>query len=185
VLADYRKANKTARDVSALFSAGREDSPALVARLVEDTRKLRRRVSELGEVACRVEAEDLLRGRSPGYRTESGSDRVNGSTVEEPDNSPTVIAKIFDDRDADSLKQLALALIAHPNTIALLGSRDGDTARLVFARSSDATGDMRELMNRVCPIVGGRGGGKPDMAQGGGRNVEKVAEAIERTCSSF
>jgi alanyl-tRNA synthetase len=192
VLADYRKANRTARDVAALFSAGREDSPALVARLVEESKKLRRRVSTLEEVACRVEAEELLkhasdsdRGSSPGYRTGSDSDRINSSTVEEPGNGPTIIAKIFSDRDADSLKHLALALIAHPNTIALLGSRDGETARLVFARSSDAPGDMSELMSRVCPIVGGRGGGRPDMAQGGGKNIEKLAEAIARASSSF
>src|SRR5437870_9919160 len=33
-LADYRKANRTAREVAALFSAGREDSPALASRLI-------------------------------------------------------------------------------------------------------------------------------------------------------
>jgi alanyl-tRNA synthetase len=237
VLADYRKANRTARDVAAMFSAGREDSPALVARLVEESKKLRHRVSELEEVACRVEAEELLRGSSPGYRTASGSDRIiestedaqvstargsgwvdgvdreavtdssrglsaqrdtrygtptrrgsdriNSSTVEEPGNNPRIITKVFDDRDADSLKRLALALIAHSNTVALLGSRDGETARLVFARSSDANGDMNSLMREACSIIGGRGGGKPDMAQGGGKNIEKLAEAIKHATSSL
>src|SRR5438309_9450146 len=59
-LADYRKANKTARQVASLFSAGREDTPALVARLVEENKKVRRRVGELEQVACRVEAEELI-----------------------------------------------------------------------------------------------------------------------------
>jgi alanyl-tRNA synthetase len=241
VVADYRKANRTARDVSALFSAGREDSPAHVSKLVEDSKKLRRRVSELEEIACRVEAEELLRGSSPTvregaesasdsdrgdreavedssrglsaqrdtrYRTGSDSDRVDREAVTDSSRGLSaqrdtpgsdsknlsdpegvahtrIIAKLFADRDADSLKHLANALIAHPHTIALLGSRDGDTARLVFARSSDASGDMRELMNRVCPIVGGRGGGKPDMAQGGGKNVEKLAEAIDSASKAF
>ncbi|HVS21802.1 MAG TPA: DHHA1 domain-containing protein [Pyrinomonadaceae bacterium] len=90
-----------------------------------------------------------------------------------------IIAKVFDDRNADSLKHLALALIAHPNTVALLGSRDGETARLIFARSSDAPGDMNVLMRTACSIIDGRGGGKPDMAQGGGKNVGKLPEAIE------
>ena len=162
VLADYRKANQTAREVAELFSAGRDDSPALVARLVEENKKLKRRVGELEQIACRVEAEELLHDKSQG-----AADRIR------------IIAKIFDDRDAESLKQLALALIAHPNTVAILGSRDGDAGRLVFARSSDAAGDMNALMREACSVIDGRGGGKSDMAQGGGKNVEKLSEAIE------
>ncbi len=205
-LADYRKANRTASEVAALFSAGREDSPALVARLVEENKKLRRRVSELEEVGSRLEAEELLkdvsdsqRVSSPSYRTPTsrGSDRVSSSTVAERVSSPTVreglpseasprvVVSVFEDRDADSLKHLALALIAHQNVVALLGSRDGDTARLVFARSSDAPGDMNMLIREACSIIGGRGGGKPDMAQGGGKSVEKLGEAIDRAAKSL
>jgi alanyl-tRNA synthetase len=169
VLADYRKANRTATDVAAMFSAGREDSPALVAKLVEENKKLGRRVRELNEVACRVEAEELL--KSSRVRTGSGSDRVANSTLQ-------VITKVFTDRDADSLKHLALALVTHSNVIALLGSRDGDTARLVFARSADASGDMNALMRKACEMIDGRGGGKPDMAQGGGKNAAALDEAL-------
>lgn len=165
-LNDYRKANRTATEVADQFSAGREDSPALVAKLIEENKKLSRRVRELDQVACRVEAEELL--NDAGVRTGSGSDGIIHSTI----------TKIFSDRDAESLKHLALALIARPNVIALLGSRDDDTARLVFARSSDAPGDMNALMRKACEIVDGRGGGKPDMAQGGGKNVAALDDAL-------
>jgi alanyl-tRNA synthetase len=172
-LRDYRKANKTSRAVAALFSAGREDSPALVARSVEENKKLRRRNGELEEVACRVEAEELL--------------RISSSSSSTPDSSSEarVINRVFNDRDAESLKHLALALIAHPKVVALLGSRDGDTARLIFARSADAPGDMNILMRRACVIIGGRGGGRPDMAQGGGNNVEKLDEMLNSAISSL
>jgi alanyl-tRNA synthetase len=170
VLSDYRKANGTATETAALFSAAREDSPALVAKLIDDNKKLTRRVRELDELACRVEADEMLRGVS------------EGST--QP-TSPSIVSKIFDARDADSLKHLALAIIAHPNVIVLLGSRDEDTARLVFARSSDAAGDMNALMRKACEIIDGRGGGKPDMAQGGGKNVATLEDALQNALRSL
>lgn len=169
VLADYCKANRTAAEVAALFSAGRDDSPGLVAKLIDENKKLARRVRELDEIACRVEAEELLAAasvRSPTAREGQLEDR------------PVVISRVFPDRSADSLKHLALALIARPNVIALLGSREGDTARLVFARSPETSGDMNALVRKACELIDGRGGGKPDMAQGGGKNIAALDEAL-------
>ena len=161
-LADYRKANKTARDVAALFSTGRDDAPQLAAQLVEENKELHRRVRVLEEIAAGVEAEKLLATARDG-----------------------VVIGVFDGRDAESLKKLAHALIAHPGTIALLGSRDKDTARLVFARSADAAGDMSALMRDACAMLDGRGGGKPEIAQGGGKNVENLSDAINHAASSL
>ncbi|HKN82499.1 MAG TPA: DHHA1 domain-containing protein [Pyrinomonadaceae bacterium] len=154
-LVDYRKANKSAREVAALFSSGRDDTPRVAAQMVEENKELNRRVRALEEIAAGVEAERLLATASNG-----------------------VVVQIFDGRDAESLKKLAHALIEHPGTIALLGSRDKDTARLVFARSADAQSDMSLLMREACTMLDGRGGGKPDLAQGGGKNVAKLGDAL-------
>jgi alanyl-tRNA synthetase len=161
-LADYRKANQTAREVAALFSAGRDDAPHLAAHMIEENKELHRRVRMLEETAATGEAENLLAEIKP---NQTGAH---------------VLARTFQGRDVDSLKKLAHALIAKPNTVVLLGSRDGETARLVFARSEDAKGDMNTLMRESCAILEGRGGGKPDMAQGGGKKVEQLEEAIDR-----
>jgi len=64
-------------------------------------------------------------------------------------------------------------------------SADEDTARLVFARSADSPGDMNALMRSACELLDGRGGGKPDMAQGGGRNVEKLGMAIDAAGEAY
>jgi alanyl-tRNA synthetase len=171
VVDDYRKANRTAIETSTLFSAGRDDSPALVARLIDENRKLTRRVRELDEIACRVEAEEILSS----LRSEAGYRAAD----------PLVVTRGFNDRDADSLKHLALALIAHSKVIALLASRDSNTARLVFARSADASGDMNALMRKACEVIDGRGGGKSDMAQGGGKNIGALDEALESAAKSL
>lgn len=184
-LADYRRANKTARAVAALYSAARDDAAKLTARVLEENKELHRRVRALEEIAAGVEAEELLRdgARGSSLTPEPPAGQPGwGGTVREgvtPQLGIRVIAKAFDNRDAESLKHLALALIAHPHIIALLGSREQDSARLVFARSADATGDMNALMRDACVLLDGRGGGKPDLAQGGGKNVAKLADAID------
>ena len=160
-LADYRKANKTAREIATLFSTGRDDAPQLAAQMVEENKELHRRIRVLEEDAAGVEAERLL------------ATAQNG-----------VVTRVFNGRDAESLKKLAHALIATPGTIALLGSRDKDTARLVFARSTDAPGDMSSLMREACAMLDGRGGGKPELAQGGGKNVDKLDDAITQAANS-
>ncbi|MDX6611878.1 MAG: alanyl-tRNA synthetase [Blastocatellia bacterium] len=183
-LADYRRANDTARRTAALFSAGRDDGSALAERMLEDNKELHRRIRALEEIAARVEAEELL--RDAGIDSRLGNIEVSGYTVREGSISgPRIVAQSFDNRDADALKRLALALVAHPQTIALLGSRDKETARLVFARSPDAPGDMNGLMRKACEMIEGRGGGKADLAQGGGKNVEKLNEAIELAASTL
>ena len=192
-LADYRRANKTARAVAALYSSSRDDAAKLTARMLEENKELQRRVRALAEVAAKVEAEELLQqedavvcgsGPTPGSQDgRSDRDRTESARVSAEADSHLagihVVSKIFNDRDAESLKHLAQALISHPGTIALLGSCDQETARLVFARSEDAPGDMNALMRAACALLDGRGGGKPDLAQGGGKKLEKLAEALE------
>jgi alanyl-tRNA synthetase len=180
-LADYRKANRTARDVAALFSTGRDDAPQNAAQLLEETKELHRQVRVLEEVAAGVEAERLL-----------------ASAVLQPDGT-RVVSHIFDSRDtqlssrdtqpfahdAEFLKKRAHALITNPRTIALLATRDKDAARLIFARSFDAPGDMNALMREACTLLDGRGGGKPELAQGGGKNLARLSEALDRAAQSL
>ena len=166
-LADYNRANRSARNMAAMFSVGRDEAATSVARLLEENKQLTRRVRALEEIASRVEADELL--------TEA--------TI--LDDGVRLCTRVFEERDAESLKKLALALISHPATVALLGSREQTAARLVFARSVDASGDMNALMREACTLLDGRGGGRADMAQGGGRKIEKVDLAIEAAARSL
>jgi len=64
--------------------------------------------------------------------------------------------------------------------IAVLGGSIKSKAALLVIVSKDLTGTYKagDLVNRVAAIVGGKGGGRPDMAQAGGPLFDKVGEAI-------
>jgi alanyl-tRNA synthetase len=166
-LQDYVHANKTARDTAALFSVGRDEAAQAVERLFEENKLLLRRLRPLEELAAKTEAEELKRQ----------------SSVQQ--NGTQIITHIFEGRDAESLKRIAQSLIAQPKTVVFLASRDMDAARLVFARSADAVGDMNSLMREACAEIEGRGGGKPDLAQGGGKLLDKLDEVIAKTVKSY
>ena len=166
-LADYRRANRTAVDVARLFSTGRDEGPEAVRRLMEEAKQLRRRVRDLAEIASEVEGRRLYaEGEArDGYR---------------------LVARRLDARSADELRALAHKVLAEGPALALLASDDAGTARLVFARSdhpSLAAVDCGRLMRAACEAIGGRGGGKPDMAQGGGPDASRIDDALEAACS--
>src|SRR6478672_1367094 len=176
-LADYRRANRSARDAAALFSCGRDDVAQHASQLVEESKELRRQVRALEEIEAGVEAERLFASVSV------SSDAAEGAADAAVGGAPRVIKHVFEGRDTEFLKRVAHSLIARSPLVALLGSRENNTAKLVFARSPDAPSDMNALMREACAVIDGRGGGKPDMAQGGGQNIAKLKEALERVAA--
>jgi alanyl-tRNA synthetase len=64
--------------------------------------------------------------------------------------------------------------------IAVLGGSIKGKAALLVIVSKDLTDRFKagEIINRVAALVGGKGGGRPDMAQAGGPLADKVGEAI-------
>ncbi|HEX8150989.1 MAG TPA: DHHA1 domain-containing protein [Pyrinomonadaceae bacterium] len=163
-LEDYARANRTARAAAALFSVARDEAAEAAARLQEEHKQLQRRLRAAEETAARAEAREL-------YEEALASESVGGG--------PVVVARAFEGRDAEGLRRLASALAAHARAVALLGSVEGGAARLVFARGGEAPGDMNALMREACQTLGGRGGGRPDLAQGGGQHAGRLAEALD------
>jgi alanyl-tRNA synthetase len=66
--------------------------------------------------------------------------------------------------------------------ILLLGSKAADKAMLLCMVTKDLTNRYHagNIIKEIAPIVGGSGGGRPDMAQAGGLKPENLKQALDR-----
>jgi len=62
----------------------------------------------------------------------------------------------------------------------VLGAADGDRALLLAAVTKDATDRFHagNIIKALAPVVGGKGGGRPDLAQAGGKDPARLDEAL-------
>jgi alanyl-tRNA synthetase len=84
--------------------------------------------------------------------------------------------------DRAALRELAEQLRDRlGNSIVLVGSAADDKAQLVLTVAKPLVGRYKagELIRPIAAIVGGSGGGRPDMAQAGGTEVGRLDQAIE------
>ncbi|MDI7197189.1 alanine--tRNA ligase [Leptospira santarosai] len=93
-----------------------------------------------------------------------------------------IVSAIFEDKDPNSLKGLSDNLkVREKNLLVILGSRNADSASVVITCSSELVSKgihCGNLVKAACEILGGKGGGKPDMAQGGGKEKQNLESAI-------
>jgi alanyl-tRNA synthetase len=165
-LDDYRRVSRSVDAVARKFTVGREEVESSVARLLDENKRLTRRARELAGIAATVEAFELVEAAEP----------VNGVRI---------VSRVFENRDIEELNLLAHRLVDGDNVVALLASKETETARLIFARSANLSTDMSALMRAACERLGGRGGGKPDFAQGGGSKLSELDEALKEARAIF
>ncbi len=96
--------------------------------------------------------------------------------------SAKVLAVTLDGADAKSLRETMDKLKDKLDSAAIvLGSVEAGRVTLIAGVTSDLTGKVKagELVNFVAQQVGGKGGGRPDMAQAGGTEPAKLPQALE------
>ena len=83
-------------------------------------------------------------------------------------SGPVLVVEALEGWDAQGLKAIAVAAAAaQPDAIVALFSTS-TPALVVIARGSAATADAGAMLKAMIAQFGGKGGGKPDLAQGGG-----------------
>ncbi|MDQ7850009.1 MAG: DHHA1 domain-containing protein, partial [Armatimonadota bacterium] len=77
--------------------------------------------------------------------------------------APAVVTEVLGGRPLDEVRGLARALVSEGGLVVLLATEEG---HVVFARSPDVGVDVAALLQRTLRQYGGRGGGRPEFAQG-------------------
>jgi alanyl-tRNA synthetase len=139
------------RDLTAaaarLMSAAPADLPSAIERLQAETKAASKAVSRL--------EDEVMAYRAAALHTQAQT--INGLRV---------VLTVLPGADADALKRLAAAIVNAPGFVAILVG-EGGPAPVVAARSADVRLDAGDWMKAAVQALGGRGGGRPEQAQGG------------------
>ena len=155
-LRDYFKCFEAAHASAELLSSGVDTLTASVSAMQE---KLHAAEYEL----VRIRKEQLM--------SHASSMLENAETLADG----TKLVAAFVEADNMLLRDLVSRLIETSGVIALIGAKNGDQAMYVFGRSADVDVNMGTLLRDAANPLGGKGGGRPDFAQGGGS--EEILQA--------
>jgi alanyl-tRNA synthetase len=151
------------QEAARMLKAPAAEVPSKIAHVLDQVRALEK---ELARIKGRLAS-------SQGGDLAAQAVNVNGAQV---------LATTIDGADAKVLRETLDQLKGRLRSAAIvLGSTEGGKVMLIAGVTSDLTDKIKagELVNHVAVQVGGKGGGRPDMAQAGGTNPAGLAAALQ------
>jgi alanyl-tRNA synthetase len=151
----------------------RDNLPNAIERLQEELKRTRK---EMDDLKLKIATGGLGNGSSS-----NGDEARDISGVK-------VLGKVVEGLDANGTRQLSDTLLARLKSgVVVLGRKDDGKVGIIVRVSDDLTKRVKagDVIREIAPIVGGKGGGKPDMAEGGGSQPEKLNDAIDAAYSAI
>ena len=147
--------------VSALLKVRADDLPAQVEKLLAEDKSMRKQLDELHKLKERAEAQKLLVG------------------VEEI-GALKYVKGVVQAKTPDDLRNVADFLIdkLDGGVIVLAAVNDGKVSLVVKADKKAVSSGVHagKIVKEIAKLVGGGGGGRPDMAQAGGKNPDGIPD---------
>lgn len=158
-LRDYRAKSRVARDLAARCSVAVDELPVALERLEAAAADARRQAMRL--------RTQLLQWQAPALAAEA-----------QETGAWRLVCRLLEETDAAEMRQLAARLVEAPGMVVVLGVEQ-PSPQYCLARSADLGLDMAALARELAAPHGGRGGGRPHMAQGGGLSREGLAAMLQ------
>jgi len=157
------QSDRVLRDLAALVKGSREEVEDKVRQLIDRSRKLEKELAGLKSKLASGQSQDL------------SSAAVDVAGIK-------VVATRVDGADAAALREAMDQLKSKLKSaaIVLASVQEGDKVVLIAGVTSDQVSRLKagDLVNVVAQKVGGRGGGRPDMAQAGGNDPSGLDDAL-------
>ncbi|MBR4382170.1 MAG: alanine--tRNA ligase [Selenomonadaceae bacterium] len=162
---DAVRQNNLLNEVSALLKVRAEDLPAQVEKLLAEDKTMRKQLAEAQAVKERAEAQKLL----------VGVDEVGGVKY---------LKGVVQAKTADELRTTTDFLsdkLGENGVVVLAAVNDGKVSLVVKADKSAVAKGVHagKIVKEISKHVGGGGGGRPDMAQAGGKNPDGLTKMFE------
>jgi alanyl-tRNA synthetase len=158
-----RQQEKRVADAAATLKTSPQEVNAKLQQMIENVRNLERELARLKSKMTASQGEELA----------SRATEVKGAKV---------LAARLDGADAKGLRETVDKLKAKlAPAVIVLGATEGDKVTLIAGVTSDLTAKIKagDIVGHVAQQVGGKGGGRPDMAQGGGTIPDKLPSALD------
>ncbi|MDX2166653.1 MAG: alanine--tRNA ligase [Deltaproteobacteria bacterium] len=159
-----RHSEHSLKRLGELLRGGEDDVAERVERLLAQQKQLERQLQQLQRQVAGNQSGDLL----------AQAQTVNGRKV---------IASRVDDADPKRLLEIADQLRERLGSgVVVLASQQDGQVRLLAAVTKDLAGQVHagKLVGQIAPLVGGKGGGRPELAQAGGSDPSQIDAALAR-----
>ena len=162
----FREDEQIISQVTGDLRTSRAELSTVIGKLQDELKKARREADEL---------KLKIATGAAGGAASNGDDAREVAGVR-------VLAREAIGLDAAGMRQLSDTLLARIKSgVVVIGRSNDGKASLIVRTSDDLTKKVPagQVIKELAPIIGGRGGGKADMAEGGGNQPEKLSEALE------
>jgi len=162
------KAGDVVDELSAMLKVPSESLAARVGQLIEDNKKLSK---ELKAAARQSGADVMAEARELLEKCQ----KIGGTSVIVGRVSKTSIEQAREAVDMLRKKAKSAAIV--------LGFEDDGRATLLAAATDDLVKrglKAGDIVKEIAPLIDGGGGGRPEMAQAGGKNPKKIGDALAR-----